>query len=158
MEQLIYIGVDLPSSIRVIAIVKDPMGRDDAYTIEFECMADKSEDLMTELTKTPLGQRAIELINQARFMPENEPETQESLRAKAEQEAKEMAEHEEKIKEEAAKSAVSSRDYHWKRFIREKFGDEKMEEVKAEIDKVDEESKSAKEAKKELANVSDSSG
>ena len=147
----------MPSSIRVIAIVKDPMGHEDAYTLEFECVAERSEDLPNELTKTPLGQRAIELLNQANFMPETVQETQEELKAKAEQEEKEMAEHEEKIKEEAAKGAVSTRDYHWRRFIREKFGDDKMEEVASEIRKMDEEAKAAEEAAKksktEIANV-----
>lgn len=95
----------MPASIRIIAIIKDAMGGE-AYTVEFECESEKAEDLIKELVKSPYGQRAIELLNQANFLPERPPKTQEELKAEAQAEEKERGEWEEKIKERGRKEVM----------------------------------------------------
>jgi len=144
MEMIVYIDVKLASSIRVIAIVKNPITEQDAYTIEFECIADESENLMKELTKTPLGERAIELINQANFMPEQSVDTAEEIKIKAEEEEKRIKEHEDKIKKQAEEKGVDKRDTDWRVLLRDKLGDEKADELIAAM-----ESKTKEEKKEE---------
>ena len=88
----------MPASIRIISIVKDAMGAE-TYTIEFECESEHAKDLMKELTASPYGQRVIELLNEAKFLPERPVKTQEELKAEAESETKEREAHEEGVKE-----------------------------------------------------------
>jgi len=104
----------MPASIRVIAIVKNPVTNEDAYTIEFECIAEDSADLIKELLKNPLGKRAIELINKAKFMPEEDVKTPEELRKEAEEEAERIRLHDEQVR----KAAIAERDRMWKRAFR----------------------------------------
>ena len=88
----------MPASIRIIKIVKDSMGGE-AYTVEFECEAENGKDLVNELLGSPYGQRAIELLNRAEFLPEEKHKTQEELKAEAEREERERRAHEETLKE-----------------------------------------------------------
>lgn len=88
----------MPASIRIIKIVKDAMGTE-AYTVEFECEAENAKDLMKELVASPYGQRVIELLNEANFLPEKSPKTHEELKVEAEEEEKERTLHEEGLKE-----------------------------------------------------------
>lgn len=123
----------VPSSIRVISIVKNSVTQEEAYTIEFECIAEDSKELMKELTKNPLGQRAMQLIDQAGFMPEQSNKTPEELKAEAEKEEQTIKENVERIK----RSARNDRDYEWKRLIGEKLGSEAKSLIEEEMRKKD---------------------
>ena len=74
------------SSLRIIKIVKDPVTEEDAYTVEFECVVDDSKELLSELTKSPLGKKAIDLLNASNFLPEAKIKSEEELRKEAEAE------------------------------------------------------------------------
>lgn len=88
------------SSVRIIKIVKDPFTKEESYTVEFECIADDSKELMSELTKTPLGIRAMELLNQGEFLPETKPKTEEELQIEAKAEEEALKVREEELREE----------------------------------------------------------
>ena len=96
----------MPASIRIIKIVKDAMGGE-AYTVEFECEAENSKDLMKELTGSPYGQRAIELLNRAEFLPEEKHKTQEELKAEADAEERQREAWEENLKDSGRKDAIN---------------------------------------------------
>lgn len=95
----------MPASIRVIAIIKDAMGGE-MYTVEFECESEKAEDLIKELVKSPYGQRAIELLNDANFLPERPAKTQEELKVEAEEEQKDREIHEESLREHGRREVL----------------------------------------------------
>lgn len=95
----------MPASIRIIKIVKDAMGGE-AYTVEFECEAENAKDLLKELTSSPYGQRAIELLNRAEFLPEEKPESKEEMKVKAAKEEKERKDWEETLRDRGRKDAM----------------------------------------------------
>lgn len=79
----------------------------ETYTIEFECEAEHAKDLVKELTASPYGQRVIELLNEANFLPERPVKTQEELKAEAESEVKEREAHEEGVKESGRRDMMT---------------------------------------------------
>lgn len=109
----------MPASIRIIKIVKDAMGGE-AYTVEFECIADEAKDLLIELVKSPYGQRAIELLNRAEFLPEEKHKTQEEIKTEAERETREREAYEKTLKERGRREMM----YEVLRKMRELYGDE----------------------------------
>lgn len=78
----------------------------EAYTVEFECEAEQAKDLLKELTASPYGQRAIELLNDAKFLPEKPPKTHEELITEAETEEREREAHEEGLRERGRKDMM----------------------------------------------------
>ena len=96
----------MPASIRIIAIIKDPYTQSEAYTLEFEVEAEHAKDLMKELTASPYGQRLIDLLNEAKFLPEISPKTVEELKKEADAEEKEREEHEESLRERGRKDMM----------------------------------------------------
>jgi len=94
----------IPASIRIIKIVKDknPMTGEEseAYTVEFECEAENARDLPNELASSILGQRAMDLIQRAEFLPEGTPTDIELMKQQAEKEAEELKKREEQLREE----------------------------------------------------------
>jgi len=109
----------MPASIRIIKIVKDAMGGE-AYTVEFECESENAKDLIKELTGSPYGQRAIELLNRAEFLPEEQHKTKEELKAEADVEDREREAHEETLKERGRRETMSK----MLSKLRELYGDE----------------------------------
>lgn len=106
--------------------MKDAVGGE-AYTIEFECEAEDSKDLLVELTKSPYGQRAIELLNRAEFLPEEQHKTAEELKAEAEKEEEERNKNEERLK------ALGSREGKRELLndLKDKFGEKFVESFEA---------------------------
>jgi ribosomal protein L16 Arg81 hydroxylase len=90
----------MPASIRIIKIVKDPVTQEETYTVELEIEAEKSKDLLTEISSCPMGKELMELLNQAKFIPELTEKTAEQIREEAEKEEKEIQEHDEKMTKE----------------------------------------------------------
>lgn len=129
--------------MRIIKIVKDPESDEDAYTIEFECVADDSSKLLNELSKSPLGKNAICLLNQAHFMPEQKVQTDEELRRAAEEEEKQIKEHEEKLMEEGREEGRKELREKYVSYIREKEPERLAIDIQSEVeeDKKEDESK-----------------
>lgn len=94
----------MPASVRIIKIVKDvnPISHEEEedYTIEFECIADNARDLAKELAACPLGARTIELIERAKFLPEQSEKTIEDMKKEADEEEQERIRHDEELREE----------------------------------------------------------
>lgn len=105
------------SSLRVIKIIKDPYTQEDAYTVEFECIVDDSKELITELIKTPIGKKAIELLNASNFLPEEKVKTEEELKMEAEAEGEEVKKREEELKEEGRREEREK----WHKYLRKKY-------------------------------------
>ena len=136
----------MPASIRIIKVIKDVMGGE-AYTIEFECISEEAKELLNELMKSPYGQRVIELLTRAEFLPEEKHETQEEIKAKAEQETREREAREEQLKERGRKDVMYKvlaklRELHGDEFVK-KFEDalagkkEEKKEEEVEVVQVD---------------------
>jgi len=138
----------MPASIRIIKIVKDIHGGD-AYTIEFECEAEDSKELLSELTKSPYGQRAIELLNRAEFLPEEKHKTAEELKVEAEKEMEERKKYEERLKQVAASAASKEAKRELLNALRDKHGDKFVEEFEKWIKEREKIRKEAKEKKEE---------
>lgn len=113
----------------------------DAYTIEFECEAEDSKELLNELTKSPYGQRAIEFLNRAEFLPEETHKTSEELKAEAEKEVADRKRHEDGLKTiaklETKRELLNN--------LRDKFGEKFVEDFEAWLK---EKKRLAEEAKK----------
>jgi regulator of protease activity HflC (stomatin/prohibitin superfamily) len=140
--QILHGVNDLPASIRVIKIVKNPMSGEEAYTLEFEVEAEESKDLVTELTSSPYGQRLIELLNMADFLPEIQVKTKDEIKAEAEAEEKAISEREEELKAEGKKKGIEE----LMEFINTTFGEEQAKEIEAKFnEKTEEEEKKKKE-------------
>lgn len=119
----------MPASIRIIKIVKDPFGSE-AYTVEFECEAENAKDLLQELMASPYGQRAIELLNQAEFLPEQTTKSSEELKNEALKEEKEIAEAREATKELGRAEGVNT----FFRFLRDAYGDDFVKQVEEKME------------------------
>ena len=72
----------------------------EAYTAEIECVADTASDLEKELTACPYGERIMDLLERAEFIPEKPKGTEAELKAEAEQEDAELKKREEELREE----------------------------------------------------------
>lgn len=90
----------MPASIRIIKIVKDPVSQEEVYTVELEIESEHSKMLLSEVMSCPMGKELMELLNQARFIPELTEKTAEQMKEEAEKEEIERKEREEKLREE----------------------------------------------------------
>jgi hypothetical protein len=75
----------------------------DDYTVEFECIADDSAKLAQELSKCPLGEKVMALLDRAEFLPEAKQMTEEDMKAEAAEEEKARVAREEELREEGRK-------------------------------------------------------
>jgi len=118
----------------VIKIIKDPYSHVEAYTVEFEVEAENAKDLLKELTASPFGQRLIQLLNEAKFLPEVKTKTKEELKAEADKEDTEREEHEEQLRDRGRKEAIR------KLFaaLRERYGDNFVKDFEEGLNKTEE--------------------
>jgi len=133
----------LPASIRVIKIVKDPVTMSEAYTLEFEVEAEESKDLLNELTSSPYGQRLIELLNQAQFLPELIVKSKEEMKEEAEKEGEAIKQREKELKDKGARDGRED----LLKFIKEEFGDETAKEIEGKYNEKKDKDEKAKREK-----------
>lgn len=119
------------------------MSGEEAYTLEFEVEAEESKDLLTELTSSPYGQRLIDLLNQAQFLPEVVVKTEEEMKVEAEAEEKAIVEREKELKEEGRKEGIEK----LMEFIENEFGHETAKEIEAKYNEKEEEDRRKKKEK-----------
>ena len=87
--------VIIPVSTRIIRVI------DGQYTLELELEVDSPDELLGELCKTDWGKKIAYLLS--RMLPEVPEIKTEDQKLMAEAEAKRIAEHEEKLREEGRK-------------------------------------------------------
>jgi len=132
--------ITLPASLRIIKIVKDPMSGTEAYTLEFEVETENSKELLKEITASPYGERLIQLLNQADFLPEQLIKTEEELKAEAKKEEEEIEKRQNELKEEGAEEGREE----LLEFIEETFGKELAKDVEGKYNKKKEKEKKDK--------------
>lgn len=141
----------MPASIRIIKIIKDPFTQTEAYTVEFEVETEQAKDLITELTNSPYGQRIIELLNEAKFLPEVQTKTSEELKAEAIEEEKERLEREENLMEEGRRKGLNK----LFKTLRETYGDGFVKSLEEKLKKKEDEEKIVEAASNESTESDD---
>jgi hypothetical protein len=126
------------ASIRIIKIVKDidtfTKQETEAFTAEIEIVCDSIEELMQTLESTPVGKDISAMIQRANFIPKTPDE---DVRARMEQEEKDMKEHEDAIRKEEYERGCHETREKYIAYIKRKNGRDSIEAVKEEAEKTE---------------------